>query len=168
MWGETIQLPGLVRKTYKENGVWDKLPRTRGGGRFFPGGSAVKILPANEGEAGSIPRSVRSLREGHDNSLQYSCLENPMDRGAWWSLVLRFTKSLTWRKCLSLQARKWVQRPLQLQGTPHHTGCSSQVSLPTPHCTIKALWRNGYSRAKVGNVRDESGMPYCPGDEGNC
>ena len=87
MWGETIQLPGLVRKTYKENGVWDKLPRTRGGGRFFPGGSAVKILPANEGEAGSIPRSVRSLREGHDNSLQYSCLENPMDRGAWWATV---------------------------------------------------------------------------------
>lgn len=47
-------------------------------------------------------------------------------------------------------------------------GCSGRVSLPTPHCTIKALWRNGYSRAKVRNVRDESGVTYHPGDEGNC
>ena len=55
------------------------------GGGFFPVGSVVKILPANGGEAGSIPGSVRSLREGHGNSLQYSCLENPMDGGAWWA-----------------------------------------------------------------------------------
>ena len=48
----------------------------------FPGGSAVKNPPANAGDAGSIPRLRRSSGEGNGNSLQYSCLENPMDRGA--------------------------------------------------------------------------------------
>ena len=50
----------------------------------------VKNLPANEGDArdlGSIPGSGRSPGEGNGNSLQYSCLENPMDRGAWWATV---------------------------------------------------------------------------------
>ena len=43
----------------------------------------VKNLPANAGDADSIPGSGRSPREGHGNPLQYSCLENPMARGAW-------------------------------------------------------------------------------------
>ena len=50
----------------------------------FPGGSAVKNLPANEGDMGWIPGSGRSPGEGNGNPLQYSCLENPTDRGAWW------------------------------------------------------------------------------------
>ena len=45
------------------------------------------------GDAGSIPGSGRSLQEGKSNSLQYSCLGNPMDRGAWWATVHRVTKS---------------------------------------------------------------------------
>ena len=49
----------------------------------LPGGSVVKNLPANAGDAGSIPGSGRSSGGGHGNALQYSCLENPMDRGAW-------------------------------------------------------------------------------------
>ena len=52
----------------------------------FQNGSAVRNLPANAGDAGdvgSIPGSGRSPGGGHGNSLQYSCLENPMDRGAW-------------------------------------------------------------------------------------
>ena len=48
----------------------------------FPGGSVVKNLPANAGDMGSIPGSGRSLEEGNGNPLQYSCLDNPMDRGA--------------------------------------------------------------------------------------
>ena len=48
----------------------------------FPGGSAVKIPPAKQ-KAGLIPRSVRSPEEGNGNTVQYSCLENPMNRGAW-------------------------------------------------------------------------------------
>ena len=47
----------------------------------------VKNLPAYAGDLGSIPGSGRSPREGNGNPLQYSCLENPMDRGAWWATV---------------------------------------------------------------------------------
>jgi len=51
---------------------------------------AVKNLPANVGDArdtGSIPGLGRSPGEGNDNPLQYSCLENPMDRRAWWAVI---------------------------------------------------------------------------------
>ena len=54
--------------------------------RGFPGGTVVKNLPANAGDARDaslIPGSGRSLGGGNGNPLQYSCLENPMDRGAW-------------------------------------------------------------------------------------
>ena len=49
----------------------------------------------NAGDLGLIPGSGRSLREGNGCSLQYSCLENPMDRGAWWATVHRVAKSQT-------------------------------------------------------------------------
>ena len=55
----------------------------------------VKNPPANAGDirnASSIPRSERSPGEGNNNPLQYSCLGNPMDRGAWWSIVHWVTK----------------------------------------------------------------------------
>ena len=48
----------------------------------FPGGSVVKNLPANAGDVNSIPGLGRSSGGGNGNPLQYSCLENPMDRGA--------------------------------------------------------------------------------------
>ena len=47
----------------------------------------VKNLPANSGDASLIPGSGRSSGEGNGTPLQYSCLENPMDRGAWWAIV---------------------------------------------------------------------------------
>ena len=47
----------------------------------FPGGSGVKILPANAGDMGLIPGFGRFPGEGNSNSFQYSCLGNPMDRG---------------------------------------------------------------------------------------
>ena len=49
----------------------------------FPGESVVKNLPANAGNTGSIPGSGRSPGGWHGNPLQYSCLENSMDRTAW-------------------------------------------------------------------------------------
>ena len=61
----------------------------------FPGGAAVKNLPAKAGGVVSIPGSGRSPGEGNGNPLQYSCLENSMDRGAWWATVHRVTKSQT-------------------------------------------------------------------------
>ena len=56
----------------------------------------VKNLPADAGDArdvGSVPRWGRSPGEGNGNPLQYSCLENPVDRGAWWATVHGVTKS---------------------------------------------------------------------------
>ena len=53
----------------------------------FPGGSLVKKVPANAVNSSLIPGSRRSPGEGNGNPLQYSCLENPMDRGAWWAIV---------------------------------------------------------------------------------
>ena len=55
----------------------------------------VKDLPAHAGDTGSIPASGRPPGEGNDNPLQYSCLENPMDRGAWWATVHEVAKSQT-------------------------------------------------------------------------
>ena len=49
----------------------------------LPGGSVVKNLPANAGDPGLFPGSERSSGEGNSNPLQYSCLEDSMDRGAW-------------------------------------------------------------------------------------
>ena len=55
----------------------------------------VKNLPVNAGDAGLIPESEGSPGEGSDNPLQYSCLENSMDRGAWRATVHGVTKSQT-------------------------------------------------------------------------
>ena len=71
----------------------------------FPGGSEVKASASNAGDRGSIPGLGRSPGEGNGNPLQYSCLENPMDREAWqatvhgvaksWTRLSDFTHSLT-------------------------------------------------------------------------
>ena len=64
----------------------------------FPGGAGGKDIPASAGDIrglGLIPWSGRSLGGGHDNPFQYSCLESPMDRGAWWATVRGVTKSQT-------------------------------------------------------------------------
>ena len=58
-----------------------------------------------ERDACSIPGSGRSPGGGHGNPLQYSYLEHPMDRGAWWGTVHRVTKSRTWLKQLSMHHR---------------------------------------------------------------
>ena len=69
----------------------------------------VKNWPANVRDirvAGSIPGLGRSPGGGHGNPLQYSCLENPMDRGAWWTMVHRVSKSQTRLKQLSSSSRE--------------------------------------------------------------
>ena len=77
----------------------------------MPGASQMVLVlknsPAKAGDAGdevSIPRSRRSPGGGNGNPLQYSCLENPMDRGAWWATVHRIVKSLTQLNWLSTDA----------------------------------------------------------------
>ena len=58
----------------------------------FPCDSAVKNPPANTEDMGSIPGFRRSPEKGHSNPFQYSCLENPMDRGAWQATVHRIAE----------------------------------------------------------------------------
>ena len=62
----------------------------------FPGGSDGKASVYSAGDLGSIPGLGRSPGEGSGNPPQYSCLENPMDQGAWWAIVHGVAKSRTW------------------------------------------------------------------------
>ena len=78
----------------------------------FPGGSDGKASACNAGDQSSIPELGRSPGKGNDNPLHYSCLENSMDGGAWWSTVHEVAKSqtrlsdFTFTFLLSLAARK--------------------------------------------------------------
>ena len=75
----------------------------------------VKNLPADAGDVkdtGSIPGLGRSPGGGHGTPLQYSCLKNPMDRGAWLATVHGFTKSQTRLKRLSTQVHVEVVNPI--------------------------------------------------------
>ena len=90
-----------------------------------PGGTVVKNLPANAGDAGglcSIPGSGRSPGVGNSNPLQYSCLENSMDRGVWWATVHGVKKNKTW-------LRNWV-RVCARAHTHTHIFWMSDYSLP--------------------------------------
>ena len=74
----------------------------------FPGGSVVKNLPANSGDVGSVPGSERSPGEGNGNPLQYSRLENPMDRGGLPSVGLqRIKHDLVIKEQQQQQFNKW-------------------------------------------------------------
>ena len=65
------------------------------GEKGFLGGSDGKASVCNAGDPGSIPGLGRFPGEGNGNPLQYSCLENPMDEGAWWARVHGVAKSQT-------------------------------------------------------------------------
>ena len=81
------------------------------GGRSFPDGPSDEEPASNAGderEVGSIPGSGRSPGGGHGNPLQYSCLENPTDRGAWRAMVHRVAKSQTRLKQLHTHACVYV------------------------------------------------------------
>ena len=64
-------------------------------GSQITGGSEVKTSACNAGDPGSIPGLGRSPGEGNGNPVQYSCLENPMEGGAWWATVHGVAKSRT-------------------------------------------------------------------------
>ena len=82
--------------------IWFRLCQSEIWG--FPGGSVVQNPPANPGDVGSVRGSGRSPGGGNGNPLQYFCLENPMDRGAWWLQSMQLQKRQT---CLSTYATKW-------------------------------------------------------------
>ena len=98
---------GQGREEWK-GGITQMQEKTFGGDRFillilvmvswvygFTGGSDGKEFACIAGDPGSIFESGRFPGEGNGNLLRYSCLENPMDRGAWWATVYGFTKSRT-------------------------------------------------------------------------
>ena len=88
----------------------------------------VKNLPANARDmrdSGAIPGSGRAPGGGHGNPLQFSCLENPMDRGAWHTTVHRVAKSWVWLKSLSTHA------PVHQQSFSMSTWCPLEVKAPS-------------------------------------
>ena len=72
--------------------------------------SDSKESACNAGDLDSIPGSGRSPGEGNGNTLQYFCLENPMDRGAWWATVHGVTKSQTWLSDRHTWTNHWTPR----------------------------------------------------------
>ena len=79
--------------------------------KCFPGGSFIKNLYAIVGDTGSVPGLGRSPGDGNGSPLQWSCLENPMDRGARWATVHRVAMSQTRLSDLAcMHARKEVIR----------------------------------------------------------
>ena len=76
----------------------------------------VKSLPANAGgfrDTGSVPGSGRSPGGGHGNTFRYSCPENPMDRGTWWAMVHRVSRSWTRLKRLNVHSASVVEQEFE-------------------------------------------------------
>ena len=89
---------GRGQKGCSSKGTWRFCSFILGKSGDLAGVSVIKNPPANAGDArvtGSIPGSGRSSRGGHGNPLQYSCLENPMDRGVWRATVYGVAKTWT-------------------------------------------------------------------------
>ena len=110
----------------------------------------VKNSLANAGDAGdvgSIPGLGRSPRGGHGNPLQYSCLENPMERGAWWAMVHRVAKSQIRLKRLGTHTCSFISVGV-LQPTfpfvnlitfvkpPHYALCAARDVELKPECRL--------------------------------
>ena len=105
------------------------------------------------GDSGLIPDSGRSLGGGHGNPFQYSCLENPVDRGAWWATVPRVAESQARLKCPSMPARTanswWSVGLCPLCSWPgyvyRHLGlkCWQNVVDSVIKLVFQWLWREG-------------------------
>ena len=97
----------------------------------FPGDSVSKEVTCNVGDLGLIPGLGRSFGGGHDNPLNYSCLENSMDRGAWWATVHGVTKN-------------WTQLSNKTQHTVSlHVIYGTTISVKLKECLI---WSNMVGR----------------------
>ena len=83
-WKDWIRRPPAELKTMYKNVSVERTSRCI---HCNPGGSDSKESACNSGDLGSITGLGRSPGGGHGNPLQYSCLENPMDRGTWWATV---------------------------------------------------------------------------------
>ena len=112
----------------------------------FTGGAVVKKLPASAADIrdiGSVPGPGRSLGGGHCNPLQYSCLENPMDKGVWWATVHRV---MSGEHVISLvlshhnKNLKWqMLKPSARRSS--WTDCATALGSPTDPCYSSILFR---------------------------
>ena len=115
----------------------------------FPGGTVVKNPPANARDPNKRLGFNPWFRKippggGHGNPLQYSCLENPMDRGLWQATVQRVTKNQTWLKQLSTHKKflwVWLKSPTRIKEQVKELGIISRNSpgLPAPHLYLLQL-----------------------------
>ena len=102
----------------------------------FPGGSEVKAFAHNVGDPGSIPGLGRSPGEGNGNPLQYSCLGNPMDAGAWWPTVHGVAKSRTRLSdftslTVHFSGTKYTHTAVQFSPAPKFFTFLNSISVPT-------------------------------------
>ena len=108
----------------------------------FPGGSFDKETTCNSRDPGLIPESGRSPWEGNGNLLQYSCLGNPVDRGAWWVTVHGVTKESNMTKWLSRGYLPWFP-VTALHSWNRAWSCWQLKAIcwwPSPHLVSKAIW----------------------------
>ena len=107
----------------------------------------------------NIIHGGRSPGRGHGNSLQYSCLENPMDRGAWWAIVYRVAKSPTWLKGL-------------ITGQSHVWGCSFHNLTTSQRSHLQGLswwsssWESAFQCRRRGFDPWPGTIPHAVGYEG--
>ena len=99
----------------------------------FPGSSNGKESACSAGDPCLIPGSGRSPREGHGNPLQYSCLENHMDRGAWRATPHGVAKSLTWLSDLHTHSQDIHREHCCFVGEMHFEHSNTIKYLHTPH-----------------------------------
>ena len=86
---------GELRQRGRKRHSAPRIPKDHSENKASLVAQMMKNLPAKAGDPGSICGLGRSPGEGNGNQLQYSCLENPMARGAWWAIVHRMAKSKT-------------------------------------------------------------------------
>ena len=136
---------------------------------LFPGGSDSKASAYNAGDPGSIPGSGRSPGEGNGNPLQYSCLENPMDGGAWlatvhgvaksWTRLNDFTITIT-IGTLHSQRNQVIKRNIstgQITSTmgQAHRGGLWHLAQPIAHRLCEVRSHQGLLLGVLGNVLGE-------------
>ena len=102
----------------------------------FPGGSEVKASASSVGDPGSIPGSGRSPGEGNGYPLHYSCLENPMDRGAWQATVHRVAKS--WTRLSDFTSLQWLSNAL-IFVTPRTAARQTCLSITNSRSLLKLM-----------------------------
>ena len=132
---EWIAMPSSRASSWPRD--WTHVSYITGFGRWFPGGSDCKECAWNAGDPGSIPGLGRYPGEGDGHPLQYSCLENSMDRGAWQSTVHGVTKSWT-----QLSGYHFFISTIATWEAPQAGRLRHFSKQKLPFCTLKlvALW----------------------------